>query len=407
MNCLSCRINLIEEECATDKPRKRILIVNNNMHIGGVQKALVNLLKEIASEYEVTLLLFYKGGELLRDVPENVHIITACHALRCWGTTREDINSLRLRFSRAFSAAITRIAGRKWICRILFPFQRKLKGYDVAISYLHSGNDHGFYGGCNEFVLRCVEAEKKVSFLHCDYGKIHAASRYNANIYRNFDAIAACSVGCKEAFLRVFPELAQKVQVVHNCHDFLQIHHNADQAPVTFSKDVLNVLTLSRFGREKGILRGIHTVADLQRSGRQIHYFIIGNGVEYPEAAAMVKRLGLETTIALLGEMANPYGYLKAADVLLIPSFSEAAPMVIGEAACLGTPVLSTRTSSADEMIAQPGYGWVCDNTLAGIREGLERLLSNPEILKSHSESMKQIVFTNSDAMTEFRHLIS
>ena len=42
------------------------------MHIGGVQKALVNLLKEIASEYEVTLLLFYKGGELLQDVPENV-----------------------------------------------------------------------------------------------------------------------------------------------------------------------------------------------------------------------------------------------------------------------------------------------------------------------------------------------
>ena len=45
---------MIEEGCATDTPRKRILIVNNNMHIGGVQKALVNLLKEIASEYEVT-----------------------------------------------------------------------------------------------------------------------------------------------------------------------------------------------------------------------------------------------------------------------------------------------------------------------------------------------------------------
>ena len=81
---------MIEEGCATDTPRKRILIVNNNMHIGGVQKALVNLLKEIASEYEVTLLLFYKGGELLRDVPENVQVITACKALGGWGATRED-----------------------------------------------------------------------------------------------------------------------------------------------------------------------------------------------------------------------------------------------------------------------------------------------------------------------------
>lgn len=66
------------------------------MHIGGVQKALVNLLKEIASEYEVTLLLFYKGGELLRDVPENVQVITACKALRGWGATREDAAGLRV-----------------------------------------------------------------------------------------------------------------------------------------------------------------------------------------------------------------------------------------------------------------------------------------------------------------------
>lgn len=377
------------------------------MHIGGVQKALVNLLKEIASEYEVTLLLFCKGGELLRDVPENVKVITACKVLRGWGATREDDAGLRLGLSRAFSAAVTRLAGRKWICRILLPFQKKLRGYDVAVSYLHSGNDHVFYGGCNEFVLHCTEAKKKVTFLHCDYEKIHAASRYNANIYQKFDAIAACSAGCRDAFSAVFPELEQKVQIVHNCHDYAQLHHDAAQAPAALSKTAVNVLTVSRFGKEKGVLRGIQAAADLQRDGKDLHYYIIGNGAEYPQAAAMVKRLGLETTVTLLGEMSNPYGYLKAADVLLIPSFSEAAPMVIGEAASLGTPVLSTRTSSAEEMIVRTGCGWVCDNTQPGITEGLERLLANPGILKNCRESMKQMVFTNADAIAEFKHLIS
>ena len=42
---------------------ERILIVNNNMHIGGVQKALVNLLWNIRDRYDVTLLLFSKEGE--------------------------------------------------------------------------------------------------------------------------------------------------------------------------------------------------------------------------------------------------------------------------------------------------------------------------------------------------------
>lgn len=40
---------------------ERILIVNNNMHIGGVQKSLLNLLTDIHGRYDVTLLLFYEG----------------------------------------------------------------------------------------------------------------------------------------------------------------------------------------------------------------------------------------------------------------------------------------------------------------------------------------------------------
>ena len=40
----------------------------------------------------------------------------------------------------------------------------------------------------------------------------------------------------------------------------------------------------------------------------------------------------LSENVTLLGEKENPYGYIKAADLLLIPSYSEAATMVIGEA---------------------------------------------------------------------------
>lgn len=42
----------------------RILIVNNNMYIGGVQKALLNLLWEIHDSNDVTLLLLYQGVSL-------------------------------------------------------------------------------------------------------------------------------------------------------------------------------------------------------------------------------------------------------------------------------------------------------------------------------------------------------
>lgn len=70
--------------------RERILIVNNNMHIGGVQKALANLLCEIHSDYDITLLLFYKGGELLKDVPPDVKVMDAAAPFRYLGMSKSD-----------------------------------------------------------------------------------------------------------------------------------------------------------------------------------------------------------------------------------------------------------------------------------------------------------------------------
>lgn len=59
---------------------KKLLIVNNNMKIGGVQKSLCNLLWNICGEYDVTLCLFDKNGEYLDDIPDTVDVI-ACDSL--------------------------------------------------------------------------------------------------------------------------------------------------------------------------------------------------------------------------------------------------------------------------------------------------------------------------------------
>ena len=138
---------------------------------------------------------------------------------------------------------------------------------------------------------------------------------------------------------------------------------------------------------------------------KDAHMWVAGNN-DYALAEEQIAALGLTETITLLGELAVPYGYMQAADVLLIPSFSEAAPMVIGEAACLGTPILTTETSSAREMVEQPGLGWVCENTVEGIRTGLEELLSRPEALQEKHAHMQALAFDNTCARKQFAELI-
>lgn len=386
---------------------KRILIVNNNMHIGGVQKALLNLLQALHADYDITLLLFYRGGALLNEVPSDVRVCAADGAFRYFGMTKNDVSTVRDRLLRTFWAGMTRVLGMPISTRLACLLQTRIQGFDVAISFLHSGAAHTFYGGCNAFVLNCVDAKKKITYLHCDYGHIRAASAYNADLYQRFDEIVACSDGCRRAFLNAHPQLTGKTCVIPNFQNDAAIVRLAKAQPVNLDHGRLNVLTVARFGREKGILRALHAVAALGALRGGLSCYLIGDGLEYAEAQKTITELGLDGTVILLGAMENPYGYMRAADVLLIPSFSEAAPMVIHEAALLGTPILTTETSSAVEMVQDTGFGWVCPNTQEGITQGLRRLLDEPQMLQTQREALDGVTFDVTEARRKFSELIN
>ena len=242
---------------------KKILIVNNNMRIGGVQKALISLLWCIRDRYDITLVLFQKIGECMKDLPPEIQVITPRSAYRYLGITRYDAVSLPDKLGRSLFAGITRLFGRKCAIALMDLGQKKLKGYDIAISFLHNSEDKMFYGGCNDFVLKHVSARKKVTFLHCDYVLCGANTRDNAKQYAQFDGIAACSQGCADSFLRVNPNMAEKVTVVPNCHRFEDIQAKADAYAVKLSEDRVNIVTVARFGKEKGVERALRAIAQL------------------------------------------------------------------------------------------------------------------------------------------------
>jgi len=385
---------------------KKILIVNNNMHIGGVQKALVSLLWSVCEQYDITLLLFHNAGAYMQELPPQVRVITTSSAYRYLGMTKYDTLSAGQRLKRSFFAGITRLFGRKYAVALMTLGQRKLKGYDVAISYLHNSGDKVFYGGCNDFVLNCVSAQKKATFLHCDFAGCGADTRQNAVQYGKFDCIAACSQGCADSFTKVHPELAEKVQVVCNCHRFADIREKANSSPVNLSAEKRNVLTVARLGKEKGVERALRSIARLGPVKDRLHYYVVGDGIQKPLLQQIIKEENLQNTVTLCGMLENPYGYMKAADLLFIPSYSEAAPLVIGEAAYLGTPVLSTETSSAREMLEKTGFGWVCGNTEAAMKEKLEELLNTPELLKQKKAFLGNNTLNNQNAVTQFAKLI-
>lgn len=381
---------------------KKILIVNNNMHIGGVQKALVSLLWSIHDRCDVTLLLFWPQGPCMEELPPDVKIIQAASAYRYLGMPGSDAKGLKDKLGRGFFAAVSRVFGRSFAVRLMALTQKPLKGYDIAVSYLHNGGGRAFYGGCNDFVLRHTDAAKKIAYLHCDYRLCGADTEENGRMYRRFDRIAACSQGCADSFLAANPNLRERVRVVPNCHRFDQIRQLADQAPVSPAADRINLVTVARLGKEKGVERALRVLASLGEERNRLHYYIIGDGIQKPLLLQIIGQEGLQDCVTLCGMQSNPYGYICAADLLLIPSYSEAAPLVIGEAGCLGTPILSMETSSAREMIEATGFGWVCDNSEAAMAAQLKALLAAPETLAEAKKRLARTAADNEAAIAAF-----
>ena len=380
---------------------KKILIVNNNLHMGGVQRALINLLWSIHDKYDVTLLLFHDSGMLRKELPPDVRLCSVRSAYRWLGMSRSDAKqNLKDRFFRNCFAAATRLFGRKTVISLMKRSQPALEGFDVAISYLHNSRPRSFYGGCNEFVLNHVHAKEKIAFLHGDFRSFGAVSPE----YSHFDRIAACSEGCAAAFRQICPSLSHKVTVVRNCHRFREIQALAERDNIALQEDKLNILTVARLSPEKGILPALQAILSLKDPA--LHYTIIGEGKERKSIERFLAEHKLTRSVTLLGELENPYPAMKNADLLLIPSRHEAAPLVIDEAACLGLPILSTETCSARELVEQRGYGWVCENSAEGIAAALKRLSAAPELLREKRRFLASCSHSNEDALRQFQNLL-
>ena len=79
----------------------------------------------------------------------------------------------------------------------------------------------------------------------------------------------------------------------------------------------------------------------------------------------------------------NPYKYMKACDLFVLPSGWEGFPTVTVEAKILGCPVLATDVAGIREQLRHGETGWIVENDKVAIYEGLKHLINNPSILLS------------------------
>ena len=117
------------------------------------------------------------------------------------------------------------------------------------------------------------------------------------------------------------------------------------------------VLGIGRFYEQKDFPTLLHAFSQVQRL-RPCRLIILGEGPMRPALEKLIKELDIEDSVDLPGFVANPYAYLKRADVFALSSKWEGLPTVLIEALAFGKVIVSTNCKSGPEEILEGGkYG--------------------------------------------------
>lgn len=368
--------------------KKRIIIVDCNAKIGGIQKALIALLKQIYTIYDVTLLLLNKEGPLLKEIPEGVRVISTKSDFRYMGMAQADCKKRGDKIRRAIYVLLCKCLGQKRAVMLasLNLYKDNHEEYDAAISYSHMAGDKAFFGGTAQYVLKAIKAKRKICYIHCDYLNSGNRSKYSDQVYSKFDSIVCVSETVKKRFVEALPAMEDCTYAIYNPIDEASIIQQAYKNTVKYDRAYINIVSIARLSEEKGIGRFIEILSRVDQS--VFRYYVVGDGIERMHLENRVKELELEQVVTFCGEESNPYRYMLEADLLVVPSLHEAAPVVFQEAKIIGLPVLTTRTTSAEEMIGT-NYGFVVDNSDDALLEAIVKIQNNMAVVKEYRNRIK------------------
>jgi glycosyltransferase involved in cell wall biosynthesis len=154
------------------------------------------------------------------------------------------------------------------------------------------------------------------------------------------------------------------------------------------------VLCVARLIPRKDILTLIETFARVVAALPTAILEIAGQTDADPAytAACMdaVHRLGLESSVRFLGSVGGPAltDCYTRADVVLLTSRQETAPVVVAEAMAAARPVVATRVGGVPFMVQEGETGFLAEpGDAAGLAEATIRLLARPDLRRAFGQA--------------------
>jgi len=175
------------------------------------------------------------------------------------------------------------------------------------------------------------------------------------------DKTIAVSENIKKRVLG-WPFVANKIDVIHNGVkeiDFYEkeiAREKISKVNQNVSKEKFLIGTIAELHPIKGLDILIESAKEVTKI-ENVQFVIIGDGHIKKELEEKIQSLNLDKKVILIGFLDNAAKYLKAFDLFILPSRSEALALVLLEAGLAEVPVIASKVGGLPEIISDKKYG--------------------------------------------------
>ena len=235
-------------------------------------------------------------------------------------------------------------------------YLKKLKqknNYDFVISFLDSPNMVNIFSKvckCKSLVsvrnYSSIENKKQI------FGSI--VKKLIKILYNRADAIITVSHLIELDYQKNYKINSNIIYTIYNPYDSKEINRMANlSSEIDFLKEegTFYFVSMGRQMYQKGFWHLIKAFSIVYKRNNMVRLCLIGKDYQNGKVQNLIKKIGLEKCIKLMGQLKNPYPILKKCDCYVLSSLFEGFPNSLVEGMICGLPIISADCKSGPREI--------------------------------------------------------
>lgn len=333
--------------------KKKVLFYNGSLRMGGIERVLVEVLQNLdRSNLDIDLVI-EDGIKSLnvfeKDIPKDIKLyyLKPEEVIKKTDFYRQNRKNLFYKVMYNLMMTYEGYVKKENLKKIV-----KDKNYDVVIDF-----DMGL-----SKQIDLVNAKKKIAWVHSSiekwYVKESRIKRLGERL-KKYDKIVTICDAMKDSTEKLYPFLKNKIIRIYNPFNFERIIENSkekvdENLKEYYEKDfVVSVMRLTENSKDFDTLILGFKLAKEKVAKEKL--YILGDGPDRDKIEKKIKQEGMENEIILLGNVKNPYPWIKKAKILVHSSKYEGLPTVLIEALILDKIVISSDCPTGPKEILENG----------------------------------------------------